>query len=84
MPVIHPALFLSMQRFPESRGVVRELYHKSETSQGICHSYQKCSEALDYWTKSEHEEASDRQREYLELIRELELEILQSIEEEQN
>jgi hypothetical protein len=84
LPVIHPALFLSMRRFAESRGVVRQLYHKSETFQGICHSYQKCSEALGYWAKSDLEEAPDRQREYLELINELELEILQSIEEEQN
>jgi hypothetical protein len=70
-----------MQRLPESKNALRQLYRTSESFQSICHSYQKCSEALRYWTKSEHEEAPNRQREYSELMQELELEIIQSLEE---
>jgi hypothetical protein len=70
-----------LRRFPDSKDALRQLYRTSESFQAICHSYQKCSEALGYWSKSEHEEAPTRQREYSELIKELELEIIQSLDE---
>jgi hypothetical protein len=84
LSIIQPGLFLILQRFPNRKDALRRLYRKSKSFQGICHSYQECSKALDYWAKSDHEEAPHRQREYSELINELELEILQSLEDEQN
>ncbi len=57
------------------------MYRSSQSFQSICESYQKCSEALKYWVKSNSEEAPGRSREYAELLNELELEILQSLEE---
>ncbi len=69
-----------MQRFPEHKDDLRDLYRTDESFQSICRSYQKCSEALDYWTNSDHAEAPNRQREYEELKTELELEIIQSLE----
>jgi hypothetical protein len=57
------------------------MYRTSETFQCICQNYQKCSEALSHWTKSKHADAPERQREYTALLKELELEIIQSLEE---
>jgi hypothetical protein len=82
LAVIQPGLFLILQRFPHRKEALRELYRTNESFQAICHSYQKCSEAIDYWGKSEHAEARNRQQEYTELKNELELEIIQSLDVE--
>ena len=82
MAVIQPGLFLILQRFPQRKEALRQLYRTSDTFQAICHSYQQCTEALDYWSISEHAEARSRQREYTELKNELEREIIQSLDVE--
>ena len=82
LAVIQPGLFLVLQRFPRRKNALRQLYRTSESFQAICHSYQQCTEALDYWSISEHAEARSRQREYAELKKELELEIIQSLDVE--
>jgi hypothetical protein len=81
MRVIQPSLFLVMNRFPDRRNDLRQMYRTSESFQSICQNYQKCTVALGHWVKSKHEDAPSRQREYSELIDELELEIIQSLEE---
>ena len=70
-----------MQRFPDQRDTIREMYQANESFQSLCHNYQKCGEALDHWTQSKHTDAPERRREYAELLNELELEIVQSLEE---
>jgi hypothetical protein len=81
MTVIHPGLFLLLRRFPNHKDAIRRVYHSSESFQSICHNYQKCSEALDYWAKSSRLEAPDRYLEYKMLLQELEMEIKNSLEE---
>ena len=81
MSIIQPGLFLILQRFPHRKDALRQMYRTSDTFQGICQSYQKCSEACGYWAKSEHKEAPHRQFEYSELMKELEQEIIQNLEE---
>jgi hypothetical protein len=81
LSVVHPGLFFILRRFPDRKDALRQMYLSSESFQTICHSYQQCSEAFRYWSESEHEEASNRQREYLALLQELELEIMKSLEE---
>jgi len=81
MTVIHPGLFLILRRFPDHKDALRQMYHASESFQSICYNYQKCSEAVRYWTKSKQPEAPDRHREYGDLLQELELEILNSLAE---
>ncbi len=81
MAVIHPGLFLIMRRFPAHKDALRHMYLSSESFQLLCRNYHKCSDALDHWTQSKHEEASNRQQEYSELKTELEQEIIQSLEE---
>ncbi len=70
-----------MQQDTESKDPIRRMYLTSNSFKSICHSYQKCSEAIRYWTESDRDEAPERQREYTALLHELELEIMQSLKE---
>ena len=79
MTVIQPGLFLLMQCFPNKKDVLRYRYLNSKSFQSICKDYQKCSDALAYWAKSELENAPDLHREYCELLQELESEILKDL-----
>jgi hypothetical protein len=81
LAIIQPGLFLLLQRFPDHKNALRRLYRTSESFQAICQSYQECSQALDYWSASGQVEAPPRQREYSELLKELEQEIMHSLEE---
>ena len=81
MRVIHPSLFLIMQRFPDRKDALRQMYRTDKNFRGICKNYQKCTKALDYWAKSKREEAPERHREYFALQQELELEIVNSLED---
>ena len=74
-------LFLVLKRFPQRKTALRQMYHKSESFQSICHSYQKCSEAISYWSESRLNEALNRKREYEALLYELERNITQSLDE---
>ena len=79
MTVIQPGLFLIMQRFPDNRDVLRQRFLNSEYFQSLCKDYQKCSEALSYWAKSDHEYARDRYQEYCLLLQELESDIIKGL-----
>jgi hypothetical protein len=79
MAVIQLGLFLLMQRFPDKKDVLRHRYLNSKSFQSICKDYQRCSDALAYWAKSELENAPDLHREYCELLQELESDILKDL-----
>jgi len=82
LTVIKPGLFSIQQRFPDCKDSLRRLYRKSESFQGICQNYQECLNAFNHWSGSEDEQAPHRKHEYAELIKELEQEIIQRLEEE--
>ena len=69
-----------MKSFPDKKDALRQMYRSSESFRMLCRNYQKCAEALDFWKKSERPEAPDRHQEYIALLKELELEINQTIE----
>lgn len=75
MSVIHPGLFLIMQRFPSRREALRRMYLSSPSFQTLCDDYRKCAQALNHWTRSGHALAPERARDYQELLRSLETEI---------
>jgi len=79
MSIIHPGLFLVMQRFPHKKDMLRHMYMTSQTFQTFCDDYRKCTDALEYWTRSSHEAAEKRSREYRELRENLESEIMEII-----
>ncbi len=81
MSVIHPGLFLAIERFPNRRKELCHLYASDEAFQTLCENYQQCSQALNYWTDARHPQAAARHREYGELLSELEREILQYFED---
>ena len=77
MSIIHPGLFLLIERYPERGPDLSCLYAKSPGFQALCADYQRCSEAIRYWSNSEKENGPDRHSEYQALLKELEAEILQ-------
>ena len=80
MSVIHPGLFLIMHRFPSEKNNLRQLYLDSQSFQILCDDYQKCTEAIEHWTQSAHDQAPQRSREYRELRQGLEWEIKERID----
>ncbi|MDJ0876491.1 MAG: hypothetical protein QNJ02_14560 [Desulfobacterales bacterium] len=77
MAVIHPGLFLAIERFPDRKKALHHLYKSNEAFHTLCDNYQQCSQALNYWTDARHPKAAARHREYSDLLNELELEIIQ-------
>ncbi len=81
MPVIREGLFTICKRFPDHKNEVKRLFGESETFQAVCEDYMRCAEALGYWNQSDSEEAPARREEYAALLKDLEAEILQSLNE---
>jgi len=81
MPVIQTSLFSVMKRFPDHKDAVKKLFAESESFQTVCEDYRRCAEALRHWNRSTSEEAPARREEYEALLRGLEEEILQSLNE---
>ena len=70
-----------LHRFPEKRHIIESLMAEDTEFVAICKDYTDCMKAFQYWACSEEPEAQARVNEYGELIRALEEEIFQSIEE---
>lgn len=83
MTVIRKGLFSVMERFPNHTDIVKRLFRESETFQAVCEDYMRCVEALRYWNQSDSEEAPARREEYAALLKDLEAEILQNLDESQ-
>ena len=81
MPVIQTSVFPVLKRFPDRNDTVKQLFKESETFQSVCEDYRKCAEALRHWNESASDEAPERREEYAALLRDLEAEILQSLDE---
>ena len=82
MNVIHTALFVILERFPDRAEMIKRLFSKSEDFQTACEDFRQCSTALRYWNQSMKADAPARQREYETLLRELEQEIEQRLKED--
>lgn len=83
MPIIQEGLFTVCKRFPDRMDKVKRLFGESETFQATCEDYVRCAEALRYWHQSDSEEAPARRKEYAALLKDLEAEILQNLNESQ-
>ena len=75
MSVIHPGLFLMMQRYPSLKDALRRMYLRNPSFQTLCEDYEKCTQALEHWSRSDHASASKRFRDYEELLQGLEREV---------
>ena len=81
MGVIHPSIFLVINRFPERKDMLTELYLGSTYFQSMCEDYRACNEALTHWNNMDSDEAGARRKEYGELIQSLESEIIRCLNE---
>ena len=81
MPVIQTSVFPVLKRFPDHKDIVKQLFKGNETFQSMCEDYRRCAEALRHWNESASDEAPARREEYATLLRELEAEILQNLNE---
>ena len=81
MTVIQPSLFILFDRFPERKETIKALFKNNESFRTLCEDYCRCADTLKYWNHSLDEDAPARMREYKILLRELEEEILQNVNE---
>jgi len=81
MPVIQTALSVVLERFPDHGGKVKRLFRENESFRTASEDYRKCVEALQHWNESGLDEAPARQEEYATLLRDLEAEILEYLNE---
>lgn len=70
-----------MKRFADRGDTVKRLFRESETFQSVCEDYRRCAAALRHWNQSASDEAPARREEYAALLRDLEGEILQFLNE---
>lgn len=79
MKVIHTAMFVILQRFPERAETIKRLFSESKDFQCACEDFRQCRSALRFWKQSMKAEAPARRLEYATLLRELEQEIEQRV-----
>ena len=79
MTVIQPSLYILFERFPEQKETIKALFKKNESFKTLCEDYRLCRESLQHWNQSLDDDAPARMREYEALLRELEEEILQNV-----
>jgi hypothetical protein len=81
MTVIQSNLFYVVKKFPHLKDSIIQFFKENQNFQTICEDYRQCAEALRHWKKSTSKEAPARRDEYEALMRDLETEILQSLNE---
>lgn len=84
MSVIQQSLLTICDRFPDRVEKIKALFNNDESFKTLCEDYRRCAEALQHWNQSLDENASMRVGEYEALLRELEEEILQTVNESMN
>jgi len=81
MPIVYTGLPIVLSKFPDYERTIKRLFRENETFKTLCEDYRRCSKALRHWKESSSEEAPARRDEYEALQRDLETEILQSLNE---
>ncbi len=74
-------LALVLERFPEDAARIRESFLRSSAFQSLCEDYRDCLAAWQYWRRAASEEAPALCQSYAELLRELEEEVRQYLEQ---
>ena len=84
MSVTQQSLLIICDRFPDRVNKIKALFNNQDAFQTLCKDYCRCADALQHWTQSLDKNASMRVEEYRALLRELEEEILQNLDESMN
>ena len=77
------ALASVMEKFPDARAKIRELFLRSPSFQSLCEDYRDSLAAWQYWRQAASEEAPALCQSYAELLQELDQEVRQYLEQEQ-
>ena len=78
------ALASVMEKFPDARAKIRELFLRSPSFQSLCEDYRDSLAAWQYWRQAASKEAPALCQSYAELLQELDQEVRQYLEEEQS
>ena len=81
MTIIKSSVFHVLEKFPDRGEDIKRLDKESQEFQSVCEDYRLCAEALQHWKQSLDENAPMRVEEYEALLRELEEEVLQNVNE---
>lgn len=68
-------LSLINNRFAGSEVLIERAFLENSVFRSLCEDYRECAEALERWKNSESENAAERQKEYAEMLIELEHDI---------
>ncbi len=66
-----------VERFPESREILKRLFESSHSFQTLCEEYDDCLRAMRFWRESTFPEAPEFLNEFSSLLREFEEEIIE-------
>ena len=75
--MIQPGLFALFERFPNHKSAIKTQYLQSDSFKTLCSDFKQCAAAIKYWKRSPDEEATQRSKEYMALLAELEEEVRQ-------
>jgi len=73
-------LAMIMERFPEEKQALCQIFRESRSFQSLCNDYWECLDARQNWQQSTSEEAPDRCDEFAHLLLELEQEVRHYLE----
>jgi len=76
-PLINPVLSRIIERFPEYNDAICNLFRTIPSFNEICMDHEQCCKTLEHYQRQDSDEARLRTTEYGEIIRGLELEIMQ-------
>jgi hypothetical protein len=74
------ALARVVEKFPEARAKIQQLFQQSPSFQSICQDYRDCLAAWHYWRQDVSEEAPALCQSYTELLQELDQEVREFLE----
>jgi hypothetical protein len=69
------ALAPILEKFPEARAKIRQLFQQNPSFQSLCEDYRDCLAAWQHWRQAVSEEAPALCQSYTELLQELEQEV---------
>ena len=76
-PLINPVLIRIIERFPEYNDAICNLFRTNPSFNEICMDHEQCYKTLEHYQRQDSDEARLRITEYGEILRGLELEIWQ-------
>ena len=82
-PLIKPVLIRIIKRFPEYNDAICSLFRTIPSFNEICMDHEQCCKTLEHYQRQDSDEARLRTIEYGEILRGLELEIMQYLDDEE-